>query len=130
MIQLCFEYLSVQCIRLYVLIMSHRCLRVSPHSIAAWMSRNSLLEEGAKSSLAKHLSVRLQTKWLYVRGFECSCSHLKFRFRACFEQGVPWHTGNYLEWIHSETRTWHDKNIQSIVGLSTVWFIFKCLVVC
>ena len=22
-------------------------------------------------------------------GFESSCSHLNFRFRACFEQGVP-----------------------------------------
>ena len=33
--------------------------------------------------------------------------------RACFEQGVPWHSGNYRVSIHSETRTWHDKNIQS-----------------
>ena len=23
------------------------------------------------------------------RGFESSCSHLNFRIRACFEQGVP-----------------------------------------
>ena len=46
-------------------------------------------------------------------GFESSWSHLNFRLRACFEQGVPWHSGNYRAWIHSETRTWHDKNIQS-----------------
>ena len=46
-------------------------------------------------------------------GFESSCSDLNFRFHACFEQGVPWHSGNYRVWIHSETRTWHDKNIQS-----------------
>ena len=32
---------------------------------------------------------------------------------ARFEQGVPWHSGNYRVRIHSETRTWHDKNIQS-----------------
>ena len=56
--------------------------------------------------------------WVFVYelsgcGFESSCSHLKFRFRAGFEQGVPWHSGNYIVWIHSETRTWHDKNIQS-----------------
>ena len=55
--------------------------------------------------------------WVFVfelsgRGFESSCSHLNFRFCACFEQGVPWHSGNYREWIHSETRMWHDKNIQ------------------
>ena len=46
-------------------------------------------------------------------GFESSCSHLNFRFRACFEQGVPWYSGNYRVWVHCETRTWHDKNIQA-----------------
>ena len=37
-----------------------------------------------------------------------SCCHLNFRYRACFEQGVPWHR----VWIHSETCTWHDSSIQ------------------
>ena len=46
-------------------------------------------------------------------GFESSCSHLKFRFRACFEKEVPWHSGSYRVWIHFEMRTWHDKTIQS-----------------
>ena len=36
---------------LYVLIMSHMLFRVNPHSIIAWMSRNSLLEAGAKSEV-------------------------------------------------------------------------------
>ena len=45
-------------------------------------------------------------------GFESSCSHLKFRFCACFKQGVPRHSGKYRLWINSETRKWHDKNIQ------------------
>ena len=45
--------------------------------------------------------------------FEFRCSHLNFRYGACFEQGAPWHSRNYRVWIHSETRTWHDKNIQS-----------------
>ena len=45
--------------------------------------------------------------------FESSCSYLNFRFRACFEQGVPWHSGKHRVWFHSETRTWHDKNIQT-----------------
>ena len=35
-------------ITLYVLIMSRTRFRVNPHSIVAWMSRNSLLEAGAK----------------------------------------------------------------------------------
>ena len=28
-------------------------------------------------------------KWLSGCEFESSCSHLNFRFHACFEQGVP-----------------------------------------
>ena len=53
----------------YVLVKSCMRFRVNPHSIVAWMSRNSLLEAGAKSevsSLAKWLSVRLRTKWLWI----------------------------------------------------------------
>ena len=46
-------------------------------------------------------------------GFESSSSHLNFRFSTCFEQKVPWHSDNYRVRIHSETRNWHDKNIQS-----------------
>ena len=56
--------------------------------------------------------------WVFVYelsgcGFECSCSHLNLRFCTCSEQGVPWHSGNYRMWIHSETCLWHDKNKQS-----------------
>ena len=29
-------------------------------------------------------------------GFESICSHLNFRFRDRLEQGVPWHSGNYI----------------------------------
>ena len=56
--------------------------------------------------------------WVFVYepsvcGFGSSCSHLNFRSQASFKQGVPWHSGNYRVWIHSETCTWHDKNIES-----------------
>ena len=56
--------------------------------------------------------------WVFVyklsgSEFESSCSHLNFRFGACFEQGVPWHSGNYRVWIYSETCTWYDKMIKS-----------------
>ena len=42
--------------------------------------------------------------WMFVyelggSGFKSSSSHLNFRFRACFKQGVPWHSGNYRVWI-------------------------------
>ena len=65
--------------------------------------------------------------WVFVYeligpGFEPSCSQLNFRFSACFEQGVFLHSGNYRVWIHSETRAWHDKNIQSEYG-SLVHFL-------
>ena len=49
MLELCSDYFSVRCISLYILVMPRTRLRVNPHSIFAWMSRNSLLEEGAKS---------------------------------------------------------------------------------
>ena len=42
--------------------------------------------------------------WVFVyklsgSGFESSCIHLNFTLRACFEQGIPWHSGNYRMWI-------------------------------
>ena len=48
-IELCCKYLSVRCIWLHVPFMSYTRFRMSPHSIVAWMSRNSLLETDAIS---------------------------------------------------------------------------------
>ena len=48
--------------------------------------------------------------------FESHCCHLNFRYGTCFEQGVHWHSGNYKVWIHSETQTWHDNNIQTVLN--------------
>ena len=45
--------------------------------------------------------------------FESCYSHLNFRYRTCFEQGFPWHSGNYRVQIHFKTRTWHDKITQT-----------------
>ena len=52
--------------------------------------------------------------WVFVQelsgsGFESRSSHFTFRFRACFEQGVPWHSGKYRVCIQYETRTWYAK---------------------
>ena len=62
--------------------------------------------------------------WVFVYelsgcGFESSCSRLNFWFRACFEKGVPWYSGNYRVWIHSETRAWH-------VTAYSILFVFFC----
>ena len=72
--------------------------------------------------------------WVFVYelrgcGLESNCGHLDFRFHACFQQGVPWDSGNYRVWIHSETRTWHDENIHLNVCRSNVFNLFwkvKC----
>ena len=39
---------------------------------------------------------------LSVCGFESRYGHLNLWFCACFEQGVPWHSGNYEVWLHSD----------------------------
>ena len=39
------------------------------------------------------------------------------------EQGVSWHSGNYRVYIHSETRTWHDKNIQTNIDFGPSFYM-------
>ena len=61
---------------------------------------------------------KLPNAWVFVYelsgcGFECPCSNLKFRYRTCYEEGVPWHSEKYRPWIHSETCTGHENKIQS-----------------
>ena len=56
-------------------------------------------------------------------GFESCCSHLNFRYYACFKRGVPWDSGNYRVWIQCETCTWRDKNIKS-QSKSFIWLTF------
>ena len=101
---------------LYVIIMWRTSFRVNPHFIVClnfkellarsrhhiWnlsdsngirthkdLVRKRTLNHLAKlASLAIWLNVRLRTKWLWVRVL---LSHLNFRYRACFEQGVSWH---------------------------------------
>ena len=51
MIELCCEYLSVRCIWLYAIIISHTRFRVNLHSIVSKMSRIYLLETDAISEV-------------------------------------------------------------------------------
>ena len=60
--------------------------------------------------------------------FKYRCSHLNFWLRACFEQEVPWYSGNYRVWIHSEKRTRHDKNIQSRKKIVEIFLWLNLLV--
>ena len=45
------DVLQIVIMQLYCLVMSLTRFRVNPHSIVSWMSRNSLLEAGAKSEV-------------------------------------------------------------------------------
>ena len=55
-------------------------------------------------------------------------SHLYLRYLSCFQQGVPWHSGNNRVWIYSKTSRWPDKNIQSFFNsflISNSTFLVK-----
>ena len=60
----------------------------------------------------------LRTKWFWVR---VQLQSLKFHISR-----LPWHSGNYRVWIHSETRTWHDKNIRSPGEMLTILLKNDC----
>ena len=94
----------------------HRTDKYSQHSSVIWpVWLNSLVFVYEQSSC----------------GIEFRCSLLNFRYRACFEQRVPWDSGNYRVCIHSEMRTWHDKSIQPVIDIfnleimqDSVYFFF------
>ena len=66
-----FTYLSQEYVTwLYFIIMSSTRPRVNLHTLVTWMLRNSLREHSTKRALnrlAKLVSVRLQTKWFWLR---------------------------------------------------------------
>ena len=83
--------------------------------------------------------------WVFVYelkdyGFESRCCQVIFRYHTCFEQGVPWYSGNCRVRIHSETPMWHDKNIQSfflysgellliIIFIHDYWYDFFVIII-
>ena len=101
------------------------------------LNDSRLILQDGRLSMCKTICVYNWTQthngWVFVYklrgcGFESSCSHLNFRNGACFEQGVPWHSGKYRVSIHSEMHTWHDRNIQSYddIFINTwLFFFFK-----
>ena len=89
----------------------------NPNHCNGTRTHNHLVCKGALNHLAKWFWPVWLNCWVFVYRvsgcrFESCCSHLNFRYQACFEQEVSQHSGNYRVWIHSETRTWHDKNIE------------------
>ena len=98
--------------QLYVLIMSRTRFKVNlPHynclNVKELLAQNRgdicNLSDSNGIQTRNHI-VRKQKLWLngWVFVYELSdcwfercCCHLNFRYRACFEQGVPWYSGNY-----------------------------------
>ena len=79
------------------------------HFLKASFSMDELYNSLKKASAAKWLSVRLRTMWLWIR---IPLQSLKLQISRLFRARGSWHSGSYRVWIHSETPTWHDKNIQ------------------
>ena len=62
-------------------------------------------------------------------GFMSSCCHLNVRFRTSFKQRVPWHSGNYSVWIHSENAyvTWQEDTVINNTHDYFMYFV-NCLI--
>ena len=79
-------------------------IRTHNHLVREW-TLNHL------ASSAKWLSVQLQTKWLLVR---IPLLSLKLQIWHLFQaRSFLTFRKNYRVWIHSETRMWHDNNMQA-----------------
>ena len=120
MAELCCEYLPVRCIWRHILVIvtytfqSESALYSTLHSTASTFTCPIVLYILPLYPLYALLPVWLNG-WVFLYelsgcGFESCCSHFNFRFRSCFEQGVPWNSGNYRVWIYFETRAWHDSH--------------------
>ena len=85
--------------------------RTHNHIVRKWTFKQAIL--------VKCLSVRLRTKWLWVCVLLQS---LKLQISRLFCARSSLTFSNSRVWIHSKTRTWHDKNIQSFLELMRMSF--------
>ena len=84
------------------------------------------LHENCKSILCVSNEVERFFDEISGCGIDSCCNYLNFRYHACFEQGVPWHSDNYGVYIHSKTCMWHGKNTQlkNLLPLYSVLLIY------
>ena len=63
-------------------------------------------------------------------GFEFRCCHLNFRYRACFEQRVPWHSGKYFQIVIAKnvsiTCIFNQRNLFNGLIPSSLSSAFEC----
>ena len=116
---------------LYVFLACEKGPKNSVHRDLVKIKNPKLFGGSALDSLgggltAPHLPPRPPTAFYELSGcgFESCCNHLNFRYGACFKQVVSRHSRNRVL-IHSETRTWHDKNIQLMAKSITRSNIFE-----
>ena len=86
------------------------------HAIISWQHQDSNPQLLSLLMNTHHVWLN---GWVFVYklsgcGFKSCCCYLNFRYRACFKQGVPSHSGNYRVKIHSEMRMWYE-NMPSII---------------
>ena len=120
MIELCCEYLSVGCIWLYLAIMlrTHIECGFTLKCVCDMIAGYSQMDCTDKYSQDSSINWLVWPNgWVFLFelsgcGFESFCSYLNFGYCACFKEGVPWHSGKYRVWIHSEMGTWHHNKTE------------------
>ena len=83
-----------------------------------WISYNSTNKEFSLNSFPSKSILTRDCNWILIHnhlvrkqipnhlsklsgcGIDSRCSHLSFRYHACFVQEVPWHSGYYRVLIH------------------------------
>ena len=120
---------------LYVIIMSCTRFWVNLHLTVAWMSRDSLLETGAKFKWLQWNSkivIHLRTKWLWVR--TPLLSHKKYeKIYRSMADIILWYIEHYFFSIVSKIMTllsWTEKNntLEAFTGVSFFHVYENCFV--
>ena len=101
--ELCCKYLSVRCIWLYVIILSHTIFRVNPHSVVSLNIKELLAWSRRHISSLSDSNVILTHNHIVRKRIHSETPHGDFTLKRIYSEMR----------IHSETRTWHDNNIQS-----------------
>ena len=124
MIGLCFEYLSIWCIWLYVLVMSHMRFRVNSHS--SCLNVKKLLAQSRHEiwSLSDCNWTRTQNHLVYKRTLNHSTKLAKWLSCALITClygtfDCMWLSCQYGVWIHCETYvTWQEHTVRCTVQIN------------
>ena len=106
MVELCCEYLSLQCIWLYVITISHMSFQVNPHFLVAWVSRNSRNSNTQPFSQSDQMialcceCLSVQCIRLHVITMLCTCFRVNLHaIIACMSRNSLLQTGAISVWV-------------------------------